>query len=301
MAAFMVLLAATLWGSGGIFINLLTAAGFSGPQMTAVRLITVPKLVGIFLFCTDRDQLKIHKADLKWFALNGLVGVFGFNLCYTIAIQLTGMATAAVLLYLMPSFVMLFSVAFLGERFTPRKGLCLILSLAGCALVSGIVSGFRVATLGLVAGLAAAVGYTTYSLLVSTKLKAYSAFTNVFYPFLAASVCGLVYVTAVDDLPGLGRLLLQKPAYGLLNVGLGFFCSVLTYWLFNTALGRIPASRASILATFEPVAAALFGVLLFHEQLDGWILLGIGCELVALILLELPSKHGRPKGGNDDA
>lgn len=297
----MVLLAAALWGSGGIFINLLTAAGFSGPQITAVRLITVPLLVGTLLLCTHRDQLRIRPADLKWFALNGLVGVFGFNLCYTFAIQLTGMATAAVLLYLMPSFVMLFSVAFLRERFTPRKGLCLVLSLAGCALVSGIVSGFRVAPLGLAAGLAAAVGYTAYSLLVSTKLKAYSAFTNVFYPFLAASVCGLVYLAAADDLPGLGRLLLEKPAYGLLNMGLGFFGSVLTYWLFNTALGRIPASQVSILATFEPVAAAMFGVLLFHERLDGWILLGIGCELTALILLELPTKHHGPKGGDDNA
>ena len=64
-----------------------------------------------------------------------------FGLFYTSSIQLVGMGTAAVLIYLMPSLVMLFSVVFLHEKFTPGKGLCLVLSLLGCALVSGVAGG----------------------------------------------------------------------------------------------------------------------------------------------------------------
>ena len=51
------------------------------------------------------------------------------------------------------------------------------------------------------------------------------------------------------------------------------------------------ASKASILATFEPIAAALFGLVLFQETVTsaGW--LGIVCEVAALVLLQLPEKQ----------
>ena len=137
-AVLMVLLAAACWGANGIFINILTAYGVNGTQMTLVRMASMAILTGIWLAAKNPAALKIDLRDLVWFVPAGALGLFMFGLFYTYSIQLVGMGTAAVLIYLMPSLVMLFSVVFLHEKFTPGKGLCLVLSLLGCALVSGV-------------------------------------------------------------------------------------------------------------------------------------------------------------------
>ena len=61
----------------------------------------------------------------------------------------------------------------------------------------------------------------------------------------------------------------------------------------TAALKTIPASRASIAATFEPVAAALFGLVLFGQKMDGFGVAGIVCEIAALVLLQLPAPAKR--------
>lgn len=286
----MVLAAATLWASGGLFIDGLSVYGLTGTQITAERMVMVVVVVFLFLLIQDPRKLRVNPRDLGWMALNGFFGSFVFNLCYTYAIQLTGMATAAVLLYLMPSLVMVFSVAFLGERFTSRKGLCLVLSLVGCALVSGMAEGFTVNPAGLAMGLIAAVCYAFYNILVGTKLKQYSSFTNTLYLFAFGAIPAIISVVVRGEHTVLVGKLVSQPRCLLLCLGHALCCSVFSYVLYNTAVKKISASKASIIATFEPVAAALLGFFFLNQGLSGFALGGICCELLALILLNLPEK-----------
>ena len=286
----MVLAAATLWGSSGLFITLIGKTGLSGSEMTAIRLCAVSIMVFMLLFLTDRSKLRVRKEDWGWMALNGVVGIFVFNLCYTYAIQWTGMATAAVLIYLMPSMVMLYSVVFLKEKFTLLKGLCLVLSLLGCALVSGIADGFIINVPGLIMGAIAAFCYAEYNILVSTRLKSYSSFTNILYPFTFAGIMGMMYLAIQGEIPGMIEVVSEHPEGLILCVILGLCCSIVSYWLYNTAVKTISASKASIIATFEPVAAAILGLVFLDQRLSIYAVLGIGCELVALILLNFPER-----------
>lgn len=290
-ASLMVLAAATLWGSSGLFIDRIARTGLSGAQMTAVRLCMVPIFVAALLYFTDRRQLHVDGKDMPFQILNGIVGIFVFNLCYTYAIRLVGMATAAVLIYLMPSLVMLYSVLFLGERFTARKGLCLVLSLVGCGLVSGLADGFTMNAMGLIMGLISALCYALYNILVVTRLKKYSSFTNVLYPFAFAAVAAVAYVAVCGEFPGTVETILRRPDALAWCAALAVCCSVASYWLYNTAVKTVGAGHAAIIATFEPVAAALLGLVILHERLTVWSVLGIGCELTALILLNLPEKN----------
>ena len=104
-AVLMVLLAAACWGANGIFINILTAYGVNGTQMTLVRMASMAVLTGIWLAAKNPAALKIDLRDLVWFVPAGALGLFMFGLFYTYSIQLVGMGTAAVLIYLMPSLV----------------------------------------------------------------------------------------------------------------------------------------------------------------------------------------------------
>ncbi|MCL6581670.1 MAG: EamA family transporter, partial [Firmicutes bacterium] len=60
--------------------------------------------------------------------------------------------------------------------------------------------------------------------------------------------------------------------------------TLLAYLLYTTGLGLMEAGRASIVATVEPVVAALLGVLLLGEIFDGWQWLGGGLVLTGVAL-----------------
>ena len=172
LALLLVLTAAVLWGANGLFVAPLQDAGLSGTQITCVRFIAAA--TGAFAICAaKRCSLRIGSLrDATWFALNGVAGVFLFGLFYTYAIQATGMATAAVLIYLMPSFVMAFSVFTRREPCTARKVLCLAMSLLGCALASGVAApGASVAPVGVLFGVLAALFYACNNIVQAGPLE----------------------------------------------------------------------------------------------------------------------------------
>ena len=51
------------------------------------------------------------------------------------------------------------------------------------------------------------------------------------------------------------------------------------------------SSKASILASVEPVVSALFGVFVFHEALSVWGVLGILMVLGAIVVLNVKKKN----------
>ena len=151
----------------------------------------------------------------------------------------------------------------------------------------------RVAGVGF--GLASAVCYAVQNILLATKLKKYSAMTNLVYAFLFSAAASFVFCACTGELPGAVQIVLTPKAL-VANVLLGIVCSLVAQWLYNTALKTIPASKASIAATFEPVAAALFGFVLFNQTMDGFGIAGIVCELAALVLLQMPARANQKEG-----
>lgn len=103
--ALMVFAASVLWGSGGLFVSALEGFGLTNPEMTVVRLATALLAMSVLLVMRHGGLTHVERADWPRFLLLGTVGSFAFVLLYNYAISITGMATAAVLLYLMPSLV----------------------------------------------------------------------------------------------------------------------------------------------------------------------------------------------------
>ena len=67
---------------------------------------------------------------------------------------------------------------------------------------------------------------------------------------------------------------------------LGLFPTVLAYLLYTKGLEEVESSRASIVATVEPVVGTLVGVLFFKEMLSGWQLAGVLLVLAAAVLIQ---------------
>ena len=283
----MVLLAATLWGGSGLFVSFLSSAGLTAAQYTMVRSMSAYVSTLVVVLVQGGDAFHVERRDVPWFMLNGAIGIFAFTLLYANTIQLTGMAPAAVLIYLMPSIVFTYQVLRHRERVGVRRLLCLVLSLVGCALVSGALSpGTRVVAGGIAMGVSAASAYAVGNLTQAGPLSKYPPRIVVLHSLGVAMALSCVYALCSDDVSRALAIYAQNPEALAANIAFGILCSLVTYLLYNAALRRIPASQAALMATFEPVAAALLGVSFLGQQLDVPTMLGIACEVVALVLTQ---------------
>lgn len=288
-ASWYILTAAALWGCIGVFLKLLTAAGLSSMEGVAVRSLVSAVLYGLFLALTDRSALRIRPRHWYYFFGTGVCSLVFFNWCYFSAISRSSMSVAAVLLYTSPVFVALMSALFFRERITVWKLAALVLTFAGCVLVTGLfpLGQQRVSPSTILLGLGAGFGYALYSILGKFALAKYSPSTVTFYTFLFAAVFSL-------PLSGLHRhlalLLDWRAAIG--GLGIGAVCCILPYLLYTSGLKYVEAGRAAILATVEPFVAALLGILVYHETATPYKLLGMGAIFCAIVLLNRTVRAG---------
>ncbi|MGH3319438.1 MAG: EamA family transporter [Streptosporangiaceae bacterium] len=80
-----------------------------------------------------------------------------------------------------------------------------------------------------------------------------------------------------------GPAALAQPVVLLGGLGVALACSLVPYSVDLEALRRIPASVYGVLMSLEPAVAALAGLVVLGETLDGGQWMGIGCVVLASI------------------
>jgi DME family drug/metabolite transporter len=264
-----VAIAAVLWGTLGVAARRLFEAGMTPMESATWR--AVGASVALLLYCvvTDRAALRIPRQALFLLAAYGAISVAGFMTIYFTAIRLTTVATAAVLLYTAPAWVVV--LARFGEPMTPMKVTAVAMAFAGCVLVIGGVGSdaVRATPTGVVAGLGAGLTYALYSIFGKTALRRLSPLTTVVYTL---GLGALFLVAAGGGLPPLPPESRAPLLYVIV------FPTALAYLLYIGGLRWIEAGRASVVATLEPVVAALGGAVLLREPFG--IVQWIGAALI---------------------
>ncbi len=265
LAPFLILLAGILWGIIGFFVRKLNYLGFGPFDIVFIRAITTMSLLLIFLLIYNNKMLKIKLKDIWCFIGTGILSIVFFNFCYFKAINLTSLSVAAVLLYTAPAIVLILSSVFFREKITIIKIISMLLTFAGCVLVSGALSDKGNINLqGIVFGLGAGLGYALYSIFSRCALeRGYHSLTISFYTFVFASVSS-VFLT---DLKKIGRVCLADYRLIVFCMIFGLISTVIPYIVYTLGLNEMENSRASIIASIEPVAATMLGILYFHEKL----------------------------------
>lgn len=283
-AVLSIILAGIFWGVIGIFVRGLTDLGFSSMEIVALRSFASLLVMSLYLVLFKRDRFRFHLKDWWCFAGTGIVSILFFNLCYFTAINLTTLATASILLYTAPVFVMFFSLILFREKLTVLKCVSAVIAFLGCALVSGILPGGNLALnpTGLLCGLGAGLGYALYSIFGRYALnRGYDTLTVTFYSF-AFSSAGCLFFT---NIPSVAARVAATPASLWWVLGIGILPGAAAYLLYTYGLTKVESSRASIMASVEPAVAALVGVAAFQEILTPWALAGICLVLGSIVLL----------------
>ena len=286
----MIMAAASLWGSIGIFIKNLTAAGFSPMQLVTFRTLISMTLIFLFLLWKAPEKLKIRWQDSWMFIGTGLFSFVFFNYFYFISVQRNGLSVASVLLYTAPVFVFLLSVLLFRERVSPLKVITLILAVIGCLLVSGALERDTgmLDLFGILAGVLSGLGYGLYSIFGKFALARYEPVTITFYTFLFGTL-GAFPLAGMGQVPGL------IDSFDLLAniLILAILITILPFTLYTLGLAGTEPSKASVLATVEPLVATFFGMLLYQESLGLIKMFGILSVIGAALIINLQPAERR--------
>ena len=284
MSYILVLIAGVSWGLIGVFTKVIDVLGFTEMQMLFVKGVLATAVLFLITFFKDKKQLELKNwKDIRYFIGTGIISFTFFSWAYMKAVNLTSLGVAAVLLYTAPTFVMLFSIFLFGEKMTKTKGIVLLMTFAGCILVTGILEGGAavITWQGIGIGLAAGVGYALYSIFGTYAIKAgYGSLAISFYTFLLATITMSFLVepaVVVTEITNMG----QWP----LAVSFALLTTVVPYLTYTKGLSGLPASKASVTATIEPVVAALLGIFVFHESVTMLKITGIVLVLSSVVVM----------------
>lgn len=279
----LVALCGTCWGLMGVLTKKLDLLGFDEFSVSALR----PTVAAIFyLLYTLIREPKYLKTDFKsliFFLIYGVVTLDGMFLTFTYAVKYSSIATASVLLFTNPIFVMIMSRFLFNEKLTKKKIMALILSIIGCLLVVRAynVEAFKVSFLGIILGVMS--GFTVALQNVMGKIGAnkYHYKTHLVYSFLFAAVFLWFFRP-----PWVLFSNATSPTAWFYIIAIGFFATVIPNGAFVKALQYVESSKASIVCSIEPIIATILGFLIFKEQLEMWQIVGMVLIVLSVILIQ---------------
>lgn len=284
LAYLYIILGAALWGTIGLYVDVLSDIGFSSLQIVTLRVVSASIILILYLLIKNRQKLRINWRDSHHFVGTGILSIVFFNWCYFTAIEEVSLSVAVILLYTGPAFVALIAWLLFKEPMASRKIMALLITLTGCVLVIEVLPVGRqsVSMYGILVGLGSGFGYALYSIFGKYALQKYSSLTVITYTFVFASLALVPFST-----PGKIISLLDSMYVWAVVLGLGLLPTALAYLLYTYGLSLVESSRASITATVEPVVATMIGVVIFNEVLSFLQVLGMGLVISAVILIQL--------------
>jgi drug/metabolite transporter (DMT)-like permease len=249
-------------------------------------------LLTILLASRGWQRTKLPARDLAYCFALGMLGVAVSNYFYYVAIQRTNVATAIILQYTAPVWVLLYVVARRRQKLSLQKVAAVALAVAGIALVIGLVGGnpgaaLRLDPRGLLAALLASFSFAFYNVAGHHILARYDRWRVLAWTLTSASAFWLVVnppwkIAAAHYAPAQWIFLF---VFSMLSV-LGAFS------LYFLGLQHLEPTRAIVASCLEPVFSILLAAALLGEILRPIQTLGIILVLAAIVIVQRPSRAG---------
>ncbi len=263
LSGLMIILAGCLWGTLGLFVRRFNTYGVESMSIVFLRsLLTGSVTLGAAALLNPKN-LRVKAADILIFAGTGLLSIVFFNYCYFTAISMMSLSAAAILLYTSPVFVMLMSAVFFKEKITLRKTFSIILSVAGLVFVTGAGSSDSEITLmGVLFGIGSAFGYALYSIFSRAAInRGIGTLTFTGWSFVFAALFSVFFA----DTSSIGAMISQSRFMLLYSLIFAVTASILPYIFYTLGLKGTENGKAAVIVSIEPVAATVFGLIIYGE------------------------------------
>jgi len=282
---FITIIAGILWGfSGTCGQYIFERFPIDPSHLTALRMLSAGFILICIGFIKNKDEmLKVRESakDTIRIIVFGVFGVMLSSLTYMQAISYTNSGTATILQYTGPVLVMLFSCCTSRKLPTFKEFLAVILALVGTFFIAthGDFSTMVINTPGLVWGLLAAIALALYTLIPGNLAEKYGSIPVTGYGMFSGGVVLYIISGAWN-----AEITLDYRFF-LAFVGIVVCGTILSYSLYLKGLTMIGPVRGSMIASVEPVAAAVFMVVWLGAPFHYMDFIGFACILATVFLL----------------
>jgi drug/metabolite transporter (DMT)-like permease len=203
----------------------------------------------------------------------GVFGVAANQLCFALAMTMTSVAHASLIIATTPVQVLALAALRGQERFTPRKAAGMLVAAAGIALLNlspgkadrgASAAGDLLVFLG-------ALSFSLYTVASKEIAARHGSVTANTFSYAASAAVTLPLIFWQGRGFGWGAV----PAAGWAAVlFMAIFPSVVCYLIFGYALSKLPASRVSAFSYTQPLIATLTGYVALGEPVTAAVALG---------------------------
>lgn len=249
--------------------------------------VTFLLLLPILVLCSGWRRLRLPPADVARIFLLGVLGVAASNFFYYLAIQRTNVATAIILQYTAPIWVLLYVAARRWQRPTLQQVAAVALALAGIALVMNLFGsgGLRLDAIGVLAALLAAFAFAFYTVGGHSILARYDHWTVLLYVTASASLFWILVnppwkIAAAHYSGGQWLFLL---VFALVSA-LGPFA------FYLAGLRHLEPTQAIVASCLEPVFTIGIAAFVLGEVMGLIQAAGMALVLVAILVVQMPDR-----------
>jgi DME family drug/metabolite transporter len=252
--------------------------------------LSLAVLLPVLLMRRGTAGLRVPPRDLVRFFLLGVLGVAVSNYFYYLAIQRTNVATAIILQYTAPVWVLIYTAVHALRRPSSQRIAAVGLAVTGCALAVGFVGsgGFRLDTIGVAAALLAAFSFAFYNVGGHEVLARYDRWKVLLWVLVGTSTFWIFVnppwkIVAAHYASGQWEFML---VFSLVSVLAPFSC-------YFAGLQHLEPTRAIVASCLEPVFSILIAALALGELLRPLQTVGIVLVLIAIVLIQWPERVAR--------
>jgi len=249
--------------------------------------LSLAVLLPVLLVRRGASALRVPGRDLVQLFLLGVLGVAVSNYFYYLAIERTNVATAIILQYTAPVWVLLYTLARGAQRPSWRRSAAVGLAVVGCALAVGFVGsgGFRMDKIGVTAALVAAFSFAFYNVGGHKVLARYERWKVLLWVLIGTSMFWLFVnppwkIVAAHYNRQQWEFML---VFSLVSVLGPFSC-------YFAGLQYLEPTRAIVASCLEPVFSIVLTALVLKELVRPMQMVGIVLVLVAIVLIQLPER-----------
>lgn len=273
------------WGASGVIAQfLMTTKQVETSWLVGVRIFFAGVIMIIIASLKYKKDVLApikNKKELLTLFIFSLFGVNALQFSFFKAIATSNAATATILQYLSPIFLVVFFI--IESKKIPSKLtiISILLSLLGIVLLvtGGDISTLSISTEGLIWGLLAGFFGAFYIVQPRALLKKYGTLLVIGWGMLMGGGMLQIFYPFWHAAPKMDAATLS----GVLFIVI--FGTILSYMCLLKSTNYIPAQYASLLTSFEPLSSAVLSVLFLGVSLSKVELTSIAVIILAVFLL----------------
>jgi drug/metabolite transporter (DMT)-like permease len=254
---------AALFSLNGSMARYLLDDGVDAARLSQLRSAGSWLLLLVILGVSRRDLLRVDRSELPSLALMGILGLAAVHATFFVAVDRLEIGPALTIQYLAPLLLLVWLRVVHGRRLSPGLWGAVALSLLGCFFVVRAYDVSGLDALGVLAAFGSMLTFAIYVVGSERSGQRHEAVTTLFWAFGFATLFWAL-VTPWWSFPWEG---LASTRNALLAVALVVAGTLVPFVLTVAALRHVPAPRVAVIATLEPVLAAVFAWIIHDEAL----------------------------------